>query len=516
MTYICSLCGDSYTEDIAETGHTAGETVAENIVAPTCTAAGSYDNVTYCAVCGEAIGRVTVTVEKLPHKAHQVVVENIVAPTCTQEGSYDNVTKCVCGEEISRVTVPVAALGHTAGSAVVENIVAPTCTQEGSYDNVTYCTVCSAELSRVTVPVAALGHTEGSVVVENFVNPDCVNTGSYDNVVYCTVCSAELSRETITTDAFGHKYSTTETAPDCENKGYTTYTCSVCGDSYADDYVPALGHEWDEGVVTKDPTYTETGVMTFTCGVCGDTRTEDIAKLKAVAYNENTDTYYGDFTEAVNAAVSGETVTVLADIEDTAASTVVIKKGVTLDLNGYMVKAGNFLSFGDVIDIAGNGGIAISENTAEAFTLLNTNNSYMPIYDKANGCYRVFKYTFTNEGAMETGSSSEIKFNFALVFENKEAYKLLAANPTSLTLTVDIKIDGTNTLNQVFTYTCDETLLSQYAIIKYAKDSDNLFIAFTVSGMGRLNEGASVSATPTISSVATGVTTTAQMTTYTK
>ena len=72
-----------------------------------------------------------------------------------------------------------------------------------------------------------------------------------------------------------HSYDAVVTAPTCTEKGYTTHTCA-CGDSYVDTYVDALGHAWDSGKVTKEPTETETGVKTFTCTRCGETRTEVI------------------------------------------------------------------------------------------------------------------------------------------------------------------------------------------------------------------------------------------------
>jgi len=40
--------------------------------------------------------------------------------------------------------------------------------------------------------------------------------------------------------------------------------------------VAALGHKWDEGEVTLEPTEYEDGEMTYTCLRCGDTRTESI------------------------------------------------------------------------------------------------------------------------------------------------------------------------------------------------------------------------------------------------
>ena len=75
-----------------------------------------------------------------------------------------------------------------------------------------------------------------------------------------------------------HRYKDAVTAPTCTEKGYTTHTCT-CGDSYVDTYVDALGHAWDDGVVTKPATETETGVKTFTCTRCGETKTETIPKL---------------------------------------------------------------------------------------------------------------------------------------------------------------------------------------------------------------------------------------------
>ena len=72
-----------------------------------------------------------------------------------------------------------------------------------------------------------------------------------------------------------HSYKDVVTAPTCTAKGYTTHTCA-CGDSYVDTYTDALGHAWDNGKVTKEPTETETGVKTFTCTRCNETKTESI------------------------------------------------------------------------------------------------------------------------------------------------------------------------------------------------------------------------------------------------
>ncbi|MCD7864729.1 MAG: CAP domain-containing protein, partial [Clostridiales bacterium] len=60
--YVCSICGDSYTENVSAAGHTAGEAVKENVVDATSTKDGSYDSVVYCTVCGEELSRETIVV----------------------------------------------------------------------------------------------------------------------------------------------------------------------------------------------------------------------------------------------------------------------------------------------------------------------------------------------------------------------------------------------------------------------------------------------------------------------
>ena len=82
-------------------------------------------------------------------------------------------------------------------------------------------------------------------------------------------------------EAHEHSYTAVVTPPTCTEKGYTTHTCA-CGDSYVDTYVDALGHAWDSGTVTKQPTATETGVRTYNCTRCHETKTETIPATGSV------------------------------------------------------------------------------------------------------------------------------------------------------------------------------------------------------------------------------------------
>ena len=52
------------------------------------------------------------------------------------------------------------------------------------------------------------------------------------------------------------------------NKNYEEYTLDIC-----------ISHNWDAGVVTKQPTYKTEGTKKYTCTNCDETKTETIAKL---------------------------------------------------------------------------------------------------------------------------------------------------------------------------------------------------------------------------------------------
>ena len=64
----------------------------------------------------------------------------------------------------------------------------------------------------------------------------------------------------------------------CTENGYTgDVYCTVCGEKVEDGTViPATGHRWDDGEVTKEATADSDGVMTYTCQNCGAERTERI------------------------------------------------------------------------------------------------------------------------------------------------------------------------------------------------------------------------------------------------
>ena len=176
----CTVCfAVLTTESISALGHTETDWIEDK--AATCDAKGAKHK--ECTVCG--VTTKTAAIPVLGHTEKAPVVENNVAPTCTENGSYDEVVYCAtCGDELARNNISVPALGHTmteatcqtpstcsvcghtegevvackAGETKKENEVAPQCEATGSYDLATYCVWCNKELTRETYTVDALGH----------------------------------------------------------------------------------------------------------------------------------------------------------------------------------------------------------------------------------------------------------------------------------------------------------------------------------------------------------------------
>ena len=204
------------------TNHTAKETVKENNVLPTCGSAGSYDNVTYCEVCGVEISRTTVTVDALEHNYNAVVTK----PDCAN-GGYTTYTCTNCGE--GYVGDETEALGHVL--KLLPGKLA-TCTTAGLTEGY-QCTACGKIVKYQTI-IAPLGHNYGAEVTA----PDCTN-GGYTTFT-CQLCG--LSYVANKVNPLGHDYSATVSAPDCTNGGYTTFTCTVCNYSYVGKETAPLGH----------------------------------------------------------------------------------------------------------------------------------------------------------------------------------------------------------------------------------------------------------------------------------
>ena len=339
-TFTCSACGDTYTEDIPmveKTWH-KGDTVA-----PTCTEQGytvyicdqdatltenrdfvdALDHdwgegvVTKVATCTED-GEKTFTcsrdgatkTEVIPAVGHKWDDGTVTTPA-TCEASGVKTYKCLNDGCTETKTEEIAALGHNYDDGVVTK--AATCTEDG----VKTFTCQNDKSHTYTEVIPATGHDYDDGVVTT--KPTYTENGV--KTFTCHNCG-DTYTESI--PALGYTYNETVVAPTCTEDGYTMHECvEDATKSFKDNIVPALGHEykevttpatckdagsvdkvcercndkqhvrdipvneehqWDEGVITKEPTATEPGIKTYTCTVCNKTKTESIAKVHVHEY----------------------------------------------------------------------------------------------------------------------------------------------------------------------------------------------------------------------------------------
>ena len=97
--------------------------------------------------------------------------------------------------------------------------------------------------------------------------------------LYCDLCGFSQEAEIAKAE---HTYvNTPAVEATCTKPGKTDGSyCSVCKEVFkVATTVPAKGHKWNGGVVTKEPTPYETGIRTYTCSVCKAKRNEVIPKV---------------------------------------------------------------------------------------------------------------------------------------------------------------------------------------------------------------------------------------------
>ena len=303
----CSNC--DYSDGLAEipaTGH--------DFAAATCTAAKT------CTVCnateGTAFGH---DITKLAGKA----------ATCTEAGLTDGEACSRCDYAVAQEAIP--ALGHM---HVIVSAVEPTCTESGLTEGV-YCSRCDAVLAMQTV-IGALGH---DMMTDKAVAPTCTQTGLTEGE-HCLRCDVKVAQQVV--DALGHKFAdatctaaktctvcnTTEgealghemtkvagKAATCTEAGLTDgESCSRCDYAVAQEEIPAtghdfadatctaaktckvcnategeaLGHNFGEWVVVKEPTSAEEGLAERVCA-CGEKETKTLEKLAYIVGDANLD-----------------------------------------------------------------------------------------------------------------------------------------------------------------------------------------------------------------------------------
>lgn len=253
----CSVCGQSYTDNVNNKKKLNHDMQLVKTVAPTCSEEG-YD-LYKCSRCDVTEKR---NIVPAISGSHDWQFTKTVAPTCNEKG-YDLYTCKKCKSTKKENIQPINPSNH---KFIKTNTVAPTCTT-GGYDVYT-CERCGKTEHRNEVPAIAGGHT---YQFTKTVAPTCTEQG-YD-VYTCSKCGNTEKRNVKPIDSSNHNYTITVSAPTCTEKGYTKHTCSRCGNTYNDNYINASGHSFTNYVLDGNATCTQDGTMTAQCDKCSETNT---------------------------------------------------------------------------------------------------------------------------------------------------------------------------------------------------------------------------------------------------
>ncbi len=282
MTFTCKRegCNETKTEVIPAKGHTE---VIDAAVAANCTRPGLTEG-KHCSVCDEVLVAQE-KVDPLGHAWSEWVVTT--EPTCTEKGKEAQ----TCGHCGAQQIRKVDATGHT---EVIDAAKSATCTESGLTEG-SHCSACGTVLIAQQT-IDALGH---ELKVTDRASSSCVDHGYITKE--CTHCDY-IEFEELPFDENVHKiFGVTGYAATCTEAGLTDKSyCISCGKVFIEQKeIPALGHDWDEGIITTPATCTKDGVMTFTCKRDGC----DVTKTEVISATGHA---YGEWTVVTPATIDAE------------------------------------------------------------------------------------------------------------------------------------------------------------------------------------------------------------------
>lgn len=238
---VCKICGHTEPETLHALGHDWGDwvPVGDNNHTRTC---GHDDSHTESKPCKYTDTVVDPTCENKGYTLHECEVCGYsYTDNCTDAKGheYDEAHICtVCKE-------PAETAEHVYGEW--KTVSEATCTEDGSHER--ECEICGRTEPET---LHALGHDWG----------DWVPAGDNNHMRTC-------KHDKTHTESAPCKYTDTVTDPTCEDKGYTSFECEICGYSYKDNYIDAKGHKYDEAhICTVCGTPSDTSGHVYSDGVC--------------------------------------------------------------------------------------------------------------------------------------------------------------------------------------------------------------------------------------------------------
>ncbi len=218
----CSVCHIKIREQktVQAKGHV---TVTDPAKPATCTETGLTKGI-HCSVCGEVLVAQTET-PTISHSYGGWTVKS--NPTCSSTG--EKTRNCLrCGE---LETQEIAKLTH---KEVIIPAIESTCSETGLTVG-KKCSICG-EIFKPQEVTAKKDHVASDWIVDS--KATCHEAGSKHKE--CTVCGTVLT--TVSIAQLSHSYVQAITPPTCQAKGYTTFTCAYCGDSYVKNYTEKVDH----------------------------------------------------------------------------------------------------------------------------------------------------------------------------------------------------------------------------------------------------------------------------------
>ncbi len=207
--------------------------------------------------------------ETIPALGHDYSGEvTVKEATCEEDG--ERTVACVrgCG---SCKTETIPAFGHDWNYAGETH--PATCTEPG-YSTAAVCSRCGFKQGKTEIP--ALGH-DYNIFYDQKEMPTCMKDGKAAGK--CKRCGIS---DTLILPKVDHDYSLVFTLkkPTCLGEGEIQYGCIFgCGAVKEPEVAPALGHDWEETRIIREPSCTECGTEEHICRRCGTKENHTVEAL---------------------------------------------------------------------------------------------------------------------------------------------------------------------------------------------------------------------------------------------